>query len=130
MRFSFVIAVCLLSLSVPAFASPTGNDVLTSCQEAAAFADNNEGFVAKGFNIGWCAGWVQAAIELTGLNEAWREISTAKNSPTDFCTPEGVTPAQGIRIVVKYLRDHPEHLHEDGMALTVASLSAAFPCKK
>ena len=130
MKFLLFVAACLICSSVPAFANSTGNEVLTRCQEAVASADNNEGLPTNDIYAGWCAGWVQAAIELTGLNEGWHEFTGAKNGLMDFCTPEGVTTAQGIRIVVKYLRDHPEHLNEDGMALTVASLRAAFPCKK
>jgi hypothetical protein len=48
----------------------------------------------------------------------------------DECIPIGVSTGQGARVVIKYLRDHPEQLHEDGPILTFNALIAAFPCTK
>ena len=45
-----------------------------------------------------------------------------------FCQPKISTNAEAARIVVKYLRDHPERLHEDEFILALAALNAAFPC--
>jgi len=45
-----------------------------------------------------------------------------------FCAPDGVISGQAARIVIKYLRDHPEELHQPDYALTIAALHAAFPC--
>lgn len=46
------------------------------------------------------------------------------------CLPEhGSTNAQVALVIVKFLRDHPERLHEDRTALMVDALSGAFPCR-
>lgn len=47
------------------------------------------------------------------------------------CIPEGVTSTGQIALVlVKYLRDHPERLHESRGLLAFKALEAAFPCPK
>jgi hypothetical protein len=46
-----------------------------------------------------------------------------------FCTPEGVTIEQVVLVVAKHLRDHPEELHYQAVALVVGALVDAFPCK-
>ena len=46
-----------------------------------------------------------------------------------FCLPgDGIPVIQAVRVVVKYLSDNPQDLHEDGMALTINALKASFPC--
>jgi len=47
-----------------------------------------------------------------------------------YCLPQnGIEIGQAVRITVKWLRDHPEKLHQDGVNLVWRALSDAFPCK-
>jgi hypothetical protein len=48
---------------------------------------------------------------------------------TTVCLPAGVTSAQAIRIVVKYIDDEPARLHENFKALALEALRAAWPCR-
>jgi hypothetical protein len=68
--------------------------------------------------------------------EAWRNgvcsglvMGILYASPS-VCHDANVTLGQGIRVVDKYLRDHPERLNLGGPRLVDEALSAAFPCKK
>jgi hypothetical protein len=45
------------------------------------------------------------------------------------CIPSEVNQAQLARILVKWLRDHPERLHEQDFLLTFNALHEAFPCQ-
>ena len=58
----------------------------------------------------------------TGLMEAL----VAFNS----CIPNKVTRGQTSQIVIKYLREHPERLHEQAVWLAAKALDTAFPCAK
>lgn len=49
---------------------------------------------------------------------------------TDICPPDGVDMKQTTLVVAKYLRDHPQKLHEGLGANTWVALSRAFPCEK
>ena len=46
-----------------------------------------------------------------------------------FCSPARGKIVQSIRVVVKYLNDHPERLNERSSALAIEALMKAFPCK-
>ena len=67
---------------------------------------------AGSIKVGVCMGYVE------GVADAY----------TDSCAPESVELGQEIRVVVKYLNDHPENLHLRRAELTKAALKQAFPC--
>jgi hypothetical protein len=46
-----------------------------------------------------------------------------------FCPPDTGTVTQAVRVVVKYLNDHPERLHEPFDNLALDGLRGAWPCK-
>lgn len=45
------------------------------------------------------------------------------------CTPEAVTLGQVVRVVFKYVTDHPELLHEDKYELVRDALIQVWACK-
>lgn len=51
-----------------------------------------------------------------------------RNQPSIICAPKGFTMGQGSKIIAKYLRDHPERLHEDFDILVASALIAAYRC--
>lgn len=49
----------------------------------------------------------------------------------EYCPPKaGLSVDQAQLVITKYLRGHPEHLHEDAGTLAGPALLDAFPCKK
>jgi hypothetical protein len=46
------------------------------------------------------------------------------------CLPGEVAGEQEVRVVTKYLEDHPKELQLSGTRLTERALSEAFPCKQ
>jgi hypothetical protein len=53
-----------------------------------------------------------------------------KNAPTLYCPPEeGVSVDQGRLIVEKYLREHPEQLHEQAGIQVTSAMIEAFRCR-
>jgi hypothetical protein len=45
-----------------------------------------------------------------------------------YCSPSGVTHGQTVRLLVKYIKDHPEKSQETTRLLMLEALVAAFPC--
>jgi hypothetical protein len=53
------------------------------------------------------------------------------NGREAYCPPTGGLESRQARLIIeKFLRDHPERLHEHASFLAAESLLAAFPCKK
>ncbi len=102
-----------LALTASSFGegNPTGNNLLNDCTVA-----TKEGVKtgAENYDQGYCTGLVNALL-FAGYG---------------VCPATGVTTGQGIKIVLKFLNDHPDKLHLDDALLGQQALSEAFPCKK
>jgi len=67
------------------------------------------------YEAGYCDGLVQGVSYMRVLTDA-------------VCFREGITPGQRIRVVIKYLNDHPAELDEEGAYLVAKAMHQAFPC--
>ena len=96
--------------------SADSNYLLGSCQITVRVADNPGTTLTKyeAWRDGYCRGIVE------GVGQA---------SPL-VCPTDGVITGQMIRVVVKFMQDHPERLNLRGTMLVNIALSEAFPCSK
>ena len=103
------VLIALINVSTyPAMASHvTGNELLEFC-ESKNLAE-----------WGFCSGFVWGAADGHQLTS---------DESVSFCSPEDATSDQMGRVVVKYLRDHPEKLHEYAVLLVAVALIEAWPC--
>jgi hypothetical protein len=46
------------------------------------------------------------------------------------CLPQGVTTGQALKVLVKYMDDHPEQLHEKTAWVAAKALHEAWPCAR
>jgi TonB family protein len=93
----------------------TGSAFLSWCEKYEAGAENQYS--------GLCVGYVMGVSEMVSR--------MPPNVAREFaCLPENATNDQAVRVVLKYLRDHPEQLHKARLTLTLDSLRTAFPCSK
>jgi hypothetical protein len=93
----------------------SGNWLLVSCQlsvrsmDDSAFHENT----FESYREGFCNGLVEGV----------------SNASSKVCRKEEVTNGQELRVVLKYLQDHPEELHLRSSALVEKALAKAFPCR-
>jgi Rap1a immunity proteins len=110
----FVIAL----FATPARAVDTadGNFLLGSCQISLRVMDNPSTTedVYEAWRDGLCAGLVSGVADVSPL----------------VCAAESVTHGQEVRVVVRFLQDHPERLNLHATRLVEAALAQAFPCSK
>ena len=101
------------SSSVPQQDETSGTWLLGSCQitvkatDDRTFQEND----LESFRDGFCRGMIEGV---------------SKASPR-VCLDD-LTYAQQARIVLKYLQDHPEEIHQRNAILVDKALSKAFPC--
>jgi len=73
-----------------------------------------------------CIGFVTGVV----LGNAGTESAfNIKPSERLICLPEKSTRIQEIRVVRKYISDHPETAHQPAVVLVIKALHGAFPCK-
>jgi hypothetical protein len=128
-----------------------GNGLLTACNAVIQTVDSpttingakGDEFALITERVGWCVGYLQAVIDAGFRKETEFAIfsplgvtlsgpekerqAAAKFLRGFYCVPTNVTVLQVSRVVVKYLRDHPERLHETPGILVHAAMHDAFP---
>jgi len=104
---------------------PDGNRLLKDCGAVVALLDDAKSDIAESYQVGFCVGFMQG---VTQTNLVYQSMVKDK---AQFCLPAGgIQNGQAARVVVKYLRDHPENLHMNQTVLAFWAFKAAFPCKK
>jgi len=118
-----IVLAALLLLAVPQKASAVrGTQLQEACSVYTETAIGNVRPQAA-VNAGICMGYIMSAID------AYPIIHTAY--PTvEFCAPKEVNYTKDLKVVTKFLRDHPEFLHKQAGMLVILAMSNAFPCNK
>jgi hypothetical protein len=98
----------LLIAPASLIAQSTGNDLVKICSEG----DKAEGSLDNHFQAGVCAGFIMGASTMVD----------------GLCGTKNATNGQMIKIVRKYLDDHPEELNQSAPVLIEKSMKKAFPC--
>jgi hypothetical protein len=116
-RVGFLGIVMFISASVAAQSKlggfQNGTTLLANCAHAARIDVDPAADLPS--EDGFCVGYIFGVDDATGR---------------DHCRPEGTTLIQNVRVVVKYLNDHPEKLHEKASTLILQAFRDAFPCKQ
>jgi len=118
-RFAAIVFVFLASFTATAQegggTSHDGNKLLPMCQAAvASLGSSTWKDTHESYNTSFCYGLIEGITMV---------------SP-DICPAAGVTIGQELRVVVKFLEDHPASLNQDESSLLLKALSRAFPCPK
>jgi hypothetical protein len=91
----------------------TGNDLIRGCEKAANLQAHTLSADVL-MEVGYCQGLVSG-------------VATVLNSRGVISLPKDSTLGQWIRVVVKYMNDHPERLADPDVAVVWQALRAAFP---
>ena len=131
--------VCFISIFVPGIAqqSPpkrhpendngwstmSGNDLLPLCEASVDHMDGRPS-PAKATDEMRCLFYVQGYLD--GITGSF--LAQNASVPLPLCFPDGANTGQMIRVITKWLHDHPERLHEPAYSLTFAAIHASFAC--
>lgn len=118
----------ILFLAIPTYAQSAdrdGNALLKSCNAALKRGDDSSAQVDRG-DVWYCIGYVQGIREALDAQRALSSSMHIEDS-SGILIPEEVPVGQIIRVLVKWLHDHPENLHEPKIVIMILSLREAFP---
>jgi hypothetical protein len=113
MRYLLALFIALASgHSASAQIYRSGSDLLEGCRDLVANRETAPGV--------YCLATVIATRNLAQyLMESMRS-----------CPPTETTNGQVVRLVTKYMEDHPERLHEPHQAVILLALRETYPCKR
>jgi hypothetical protein len=122
MKNLYPLTFLLALLLPPSVTQANGNELLSQCSSALKLGQNDPNIDIAG--AGFCMGFV------IGIKDTLRlAYEASPDSIIKTCIPREVTGFQAIRVVTKFLENHPEKLHEDEYILSVTALREAFPCE-
>lgn len=104
-------------------ATLTNGDLLSRCEPYVTGRTSGKQLEVShcfGYVVGYAEGATMGALAVNGgsiVNMA-------------FCTPDTVTTDQMVRVIVRYLQQHPEQLHLSSAIGAEAALKEAFPCPR
>jgi hypothetical protein len=92
--------------------------------------DKENGTDEETRNLIMCLGYVSGFVDALDSYSVFREALTKQKEHKLFCKPEEIERGQVVRIVLKYIRNHPEHAHGPTGVLFIGALREAYPCTK
>lgn len=121
MKAGIAAAVALVGALVSGSAMAVdGNELLSWCKGAISEKKTK----SYGFDTGYCLGVIGTVGDLI------TSINHDLGPNLQICIPAGVKNGQIARILVKYLEQNPEKLHNNATTLTIMATQRAYPCEK
>ncbi|HLY61128.1 MAG TPA: Rap1a/Tai family immunity protein [Terriglobia bacterium] len=128
------VAPCFLVIwlvGLPASMSPdqqtqpyTGESLLRDCNIAVKSIDEDQSAALDRMSTGLCLGYLAGFLDGFGQG-----LTSGARGEQAICPPaEHFNMNQVARVVSKFLRDHPERLHQFADHLVLDSMHEAFPC--
>ena len=126
-RLSVVVMLLACCWGSPVVAK--GSKLLQQCQQTLIIFD--DGKASSTSDAAQCLGKITGTLDGLEIGRVTYSDVAKQKLPELFCSPEqGVTKDQSVRIVVKYLKDHPESLHMAESTLIILAYIDAFPCDR
>lgn len=128
----YFIGGCLLAIFLatqPSWAM-NGTDLLKSCKVVIRMVDDKVSSpYDDNIGAGFCMGELHGQMIMNNVYLEYLKIKDATVSPM-MCFPSTVVVDQLVRVLIKYLEDNPDKLHEDAGVLTFYALAGSFSCSK
>jgi hypothetical protein len=106
------------------FPSTSGNAFLRICPVVDKDRMTHEDVV----NAVECVSYIEGFVSGVQQEVAFAHVVGKIKPPTLFCHTEVAENGQLVRVVLKYIRNHPEEAHKDTAFLAAEALREAFPC--
>jgi len=116
MKYLLMIVLLFSFSQAAALGFLTGSDLLERCEARLS----ETGSIPRGNT---CYGFV------IGIQSAHQNFIVSGEMSPLWCSPHNVGTSQLIRVVTKYLQEHPEDLHFWASSMVLNALKLAFPCE-
>ena len=103
---------------------PPGSELLRACGAAQKQSDGIKISDEEAIGSIYCIGYISGFLDSLALSSA------ASGGGQKICLPQrGITNDQAVRVLVKFLRENPQTLHESGRMSLYIALARTFPCR-
>jgi hypothetical protein len=105
----------------------SGNAFVRFCTAADRVSDTKSSTNADVQNALNCSLYVLGIVHAVEFEVAYSEKMTGKKPVQPFCVPDNVENGQIVKVVLKYIRAHPEEAHRHAGLLAMLALGEAYP---
>ena len=124
-KLALLLVVALLFVASPVMAKEDyfylGNQLLEECNHVINALDNENTNIDQ-IAAALCLGYVQ------GVHDLYAALKNGEFIVSQYCKPQNAPVSQMLRVIMKYLKDHPENLNYSASSLIIKALGEAFPC--
>jgi hypothetical protein len=113
----------LATASDKGWSNQTGNDLLPVCSVAVDLLDK------KDVNRNDANDGLECLQYVSGFLDGYSVASTVEKGKPFICFPKDSNTGQMVRVVAKWLRDHPEKLNLAASDCVFEALGEAYMCK-
>lgn len=103
-----------------------GNDLLSACEAHLSILRDQGKHLDGMAKAETCLSYISGFLDGFWVGETEKGVETFEH----VCIPHEVNTGQAIRVVTKWLEDHPEKLHRPAHACVYVALRDAFPCRQ
>jgi hypothetical protein len=75
-----------------------------------------------------CLGFIEGVLEGLVVGESAGDENHTATKKRYVCIPDGASLGQNVRVVVKWMKEHPKDLHRRAALLIYVALLEAYPC--
>lgn len=123
-HFLFIISILL---AYPGTAISDGKKLLRQCETIVNYKegkDISKLTIADTEEAMYCLGYIQGTMDMNHFYQ------TSIGDNAMFCLPnKEINNTEAAKLVIKYMREHPESLREEESFLVQSAFSERFPCK-
>ena len=128
----FLATAAVLLVSRSAASQTLGVELLKKCNASIAALDGSTTFDAK--DAVFCRAFIEGVMQTSTAVQTLAAQAGKGGGPewlpqVVFCAPASVKFAQEIRVVHKWLQEHPAERYEPAGLLVLIALGKAFPCE-
>ena len=98
----------------------SGNQLLEMCSADLQDTANANRYM----EAGGCRGYITGTVDIYETFDEWNALKYRY-----WCVPDAVDLGQLRAVVLEYLKENPETLHQSASALIVLAYTKAFPCQ-
>lgn len=128
-KITFFTILLFMAFHADAQGKFSGSEMLRNCEQSERILATPRGVPSNADNLmaSLCLGFMVGLEHGVMVGESASGIS---NDNAIFCIPQQANNEQRLRVILLYLRSHPERLHEYAAPLFARAYEEAFPCRK
>ena len=127
-RLTMIVVLSFVMTAAPAMAvERSANDLLVDCTNLIKTESMESVSKDHVLGMGYCIGIIDGFVTFNYIYESVLQTE-GKIDLLQMCLPQRISTRKLATVIVKYIAENPDQLHNSGQALAAQALIAEYPC--